>query len=78
MQIKKSRSKLPLLFCGATEEDLPIVAIRNRRLLVRKYEPSSVFLNSLVNTLLSSITLKEFRCAKLFLHLGLRVVYGVM
>ncbi|HWY33611.1 MAG TPA: hypothetical protein VNX68_03125 [Nitrosopumilaceae archaeon] len=53
MQIKMSRSRTNQCFCAATEANLPKVVIRNPRLLVRKYEPSPMFLNSVAKTLLS-------------------------
>ena len=53
MQIKMQRARVPLTFCAATEADLPSLAIRNPRLLVRKYEPSPIFLNSVAKTLLT-------------------------
>ncbi len=53
MQIKMTRARTNLTFCAPTEGDLPTVIIRNPRLMVRKYEPSPTFLNSVAKTLLS-------------------------
>ena len=50
MQIKLTRARNSLTFRADTEANLPTVAIRNPRLLIRKYEPNSLFLNAVTKT----------------------------
>ena len=54
IQIRLTRSKTRMVFCADTDEHLPIIAIRNPRLRMRRFEPAPAFLNSVAKTLLTN------------------------